>query len=166
MAKQNASLDASFWINACAGAVVEYLAAYFRLFTHMVVADEIRYPLTVLGIQAHSAVLFNEWVRTRKVLLQDPQAPMVWYQQGENAAIGLAVERNYLLLMDDANPYHRARSVGLKVVGTAEFVVLLFDQGQISYDDAVNAIKQTHASKNQKRDALIVMEMVARRKGK
>ena len=166
MVKQNASLDASFWINACAGNIIEFTLHYFYLFAPSIVAEEIRYPLHVLGMQATSSLLFNQWVGSGKIMLQEPNAPVDWFQQGENAAIALAVEQNYFLLMDDANPYHRAKSMGLNIIGTAEFTILLFDQGHLTYAAAVDAIKQARASKPQKRKGLTVLESLARRKGK
>jgi predicted nucleic acid-binding protein len=166
MLKQNASCDASFWINTCASEIEEHLTEYFHLFATTVVADEIRYPLQVLGIQAQSSLRFNQWVQSGQVILQDPKSPVEWFQPGENAAIGLALEQGYLLLMDDANPYHRARAAGLKVIGTAEFVVLLFDHKRINYDTASLAIKRMRTSREQKRDAFVLLEHLARRKGK
>lgn len=166
MLKQNASLDASFWINSCAGGIVQYVTDYFQVFVPGVVADEVLYPLNVLGMQAYSSILFNTWLEFGQIVLQEPHAPVDWFQAGENAAIALAKEQGYYLLMDDANPYHRVRSVGLHVIGTSEFAVLLFDHNRLSYTAATDAIKQTHASKKQKRDAMVVLETLVRRKGK
>lgn len=90
---------------------------------------------------------------------------MDWFQQGENAAIALAMEHDYFLLIDDANPYHRAKAAGLKVVGSSEFAVLLYDQGQITHHSAVTAIQRTHASKRQKRLAITMLETLKRLKG-
>lgn len=162
---QNASLDASFWINACAGNVVQFVPRYFHLFTPDVVAREIRYPLDILGIEATSVTLFDKWCRQGKVVLQNPKLPVDWFQRGENAAIALAIEYHYFLLIDDANPYHRARAAGLKVIGTAEFVILLYDHARLAHQEATEAIKHTHASKKQKRQALITLETLARQKG-
>lgn len=83
---------------------------------------------------------------------------------GENAAIALALEYDYFLLIDDANPYHRAKAAGLKVVGSNEFAVLLYDHGRITYKAASAAIRQTHASKKQKRLALVALETLNRYK--
>jgi predicted nucleic acid-binding protein len=165
MIKQNASLDASFWINACASGTIEFVPNYFQLFAVPLIAEEIRYPLTTLNIQSASALLFNAWVSAARITLQDPQTSLHWFHQGENAAIALAIEQDYFLLMDDANPYHRAKSMGLKIVGTAEFIVLLFDHNLITYPRAVEAVQQTNISKGQKRAALIAVEMLMRRKG-
>lgn len=162
--KQNASVDASFWINICAGNIAEFVSDYFDLFAPNVVAAEIRYPLDTLGMTTQTAVLFNMWVQQGKIILQDPIRPVDWFQQGENAAIALAIEQQYILLMDDANPYHRAKAAGLGVIGSSEFAVFLYDKGRISYEKSADAIRQTHASKAQKRDAMIVLENLKRRK--
>ncbi len=45
-----------------------------------------------------------------------------------------------------------------------EFAVLLYDHKHISHEIAVSAIKQTHASKRQKRLALTVLENLKRQK--
>jgi predicted nucleic acid-binding protein len=161
MVKQSASIDASFWINACRGDIILHVADYFYLFASTTVAAEIRYPLDVLGMAARSCILFNAWVQSENVVLQDPRKTVSWFQPGENAAIALAIEQRYFLLIDDANPYHRARAAGLQVVGMSEFVVLLFDHGRLTYTGAVDAIKQTNAGKQLKRTALTTLETVA-----
>lgn len=165
MVKQKASLDASFWINTCAANIITFVPQYFDILAPSIVTQEIRYPLDRLGISSYSGTLFAEWVQTGKITIQDPDLPVEWFQAGENAAIALALQYNYFLLMDDANPYHRAKIAGLKVIGTAEFIVLLFDHNLLSYDSAVDAMRQTHASKKQKREGLFVLESLARRKG-
>jgi hypothetical protein len=162
--KQNASLDASFWINACEGNLVEFLPDYFFLFASSIVAREIRYPLDVLEIEAKTPLLFNQWCNSGQVDLQDPVSPVDWFQQGENAAIALAIEQGYFLLIDDTNPYHRAKSVGLKVIGTNDFAVFLVDQGRLSPKAATAAIKKMRTGKKQKQNALLAVESLSRRK--
>ncbi len=162
--KQYASLDASFWINVCNANIAAYLKNYFQLYAASVVAKEIRYPLDILGIPSSTAVLFNQWVEQGVITIQDPQTPVDWFQSGENAAIGLAMENRCFLLIDDANPYHKAKAAGIKVVGSSEFIIFLFDQAQISFDQAIEAFNQSHASKKQKRDALFALELLKRYK--
>lgn len=128
------------------------------------VAAEIRYPLDVLGIHTYSASLFNRWVHEKLVHIQEPLTIEDLYQQGENDAIALAKEIHGFLLIDDANPYHRAKSLGLQVVGSAEMAILLYDHGRLSYELAVTAIQQTHASKKQERIALVFLQELSRRK--
>lgn len=167
MMKQNASLDASFWINAHDANLVRFLPDYFQLFVCQAVAEEIRYPLDVLGIEdANGPLLFVEWCRSGIINLAEPRKPVDWYQAGENAAIALAIEQGYFLLIDDANPYHLARSQGLSVIGTADLAVFLYDQGRLTYEETTAAIQALRSSKKQKRDALITLANLAREKGK
>ncbi len=165
MEKQNASLDASFWINAFDGGIIHFLPEYFNLFICSVTAGEIRYPLDVLDIPAAGPVLFDQWCESGTITLQDPQAPVDWFQRGENAAIALAIENGYFLLIDDANPYHLAKSQGLKVVGTMDLTVFLYDQGRLSYPAAMSTIKALRAGNKLKREAMIALETLVRAKG-
>jgi len=164
--KQNASLDASFWINAHDAGLVRFLPHYFQLYACGMVAREIRYPLDVLGMkEATGPSLFVEWCQSGISSLAEPQKPVDWYQAGENAAIALAIEREYFLLIDDANPYHFAKSRGLPVIGTADLAVFLYDQGRLTHREASAAIQALRSSRKQKRDALIALENLAREKG-
>ncbi|MFQ5420350.1 MAG: hypothetical protein ACE5EY_08300 [Anaerolineae bacterium] len=52
----------------------------------------------------------------------------------------------------------------LNIVGSGEFAILLYDHGYITYETAVSALQQTHASKKQKRLALVTLETLKRHK--
>jgi len=158
-------MDASFWINLCVSQAIQFLPPYFQLYVPEVVVQEIRYPLEILGIQSMTVSLFDQWRTNSWITLRNPSANVNWFQPGENAAIALALQQNYYLLMDDANPYHRAKRAGIKVVGSSEFIVLLLDHGKLSFEEAVEALKQNHASKKQKQEAIVVLEILRRRKG-
>jgi predicted nucleic acid-binding protein len=164
MVKQNASIDASFWINVCAGNIVTYLDDYFHLFTTDEVAAEIRYPLDILGIRSQSSLLFNEWLKQNTITIQNPEKPVSWFQSGENSAIALAIEQRYFLLIDDANPYHRAKKAGLQVVGSSDFTIFLYDQGQVTFDSGLEVLRQIQVSKKQRRTASVVLETLKRDK--
>lgn len=160
--KQNASFDASFWINTCNAGLIGFLFDYFRLFVCQVVVDEIRYPITHLGIEAACPSRLDEHIRSGQIVVQNPQQSVDWFQAGENAAVGLAIERGYVLLVDDANPFHFAKSKGLKVIGTLDLLVFLHDQNRLNYADAAAAIGRVRASKKQLRQAGIALELLAR----
>ena len=84
MVKQNASLDASFWINAYDADLIRFLLDYFRLFVCRSVAGEIRYPLDVLGIkEAACPSLFVEWCKSGIITLEDPRKPVncIWQER-------------------------------------------------------------------------------------
>lgn len=163
--KQNASLDASFWINSCNSGIVDVLLGFFSLHVCQVVVDEIRYPLTHLGIEAACPKLLDENIRSGQVVVQNPYQPVDWFQPGENAAVALAIEQAYVLLIDDANPFHYAKSQGLRVVGTLDFLVFLYDQSRLTLSETKAAIGRVRASKKQLRQAIIALEILAREKG-
>lgn len=162
--KQNASFDASFWINVCAANIEAHITDYFHLFVVDEVAVEVRYPLDVLHMQSRTAILFNAWLAQGKITPQNPKEPVSWFQSGENAAIALAIEKGYFLLIDDANPYHRAKSAGVAVVGSSDFTVFLYDHGRISYEVATEALRQMQISKKLKRVALMTLAELKRLK--
>lgn len=165
MVKQNASMDASFWINCCAGGIVEYAPLYFRLFVTTPVVEEVRYPATNLGMLPYSVELFDAWLGNRRIVAENPESSFDWFQPGENAAIALAAEKGYWLLIDDANAFHRAKHFGLRVVGTADFTILLYDQAKITLQQAQEALNGIRISIRQRRQALALLESLARRKG-
>ncbi len=160
--KQNASLDASFWINVCAGKIEEHVVDYFQLFACDAVASEIRYPFDVFEIQSNSALKFIHWVEQKIIKVQNPKRPLSWFQSGENAAIALAIENDYFLLIDDANPYHRSKSVGIKIVGTADFIVFLYERSEITYQMAIESMQKIQVSKKLRRTAMIALETLKR----
>lgn len=162
--KQNASIDASFWINCCAGGIVEFVPLYFSIFVTSPVLDEIRYPTTHLSMEPYSVVTFDEWVADGRIIVRQPRSTVDWFQPGENAAIALAVEADYWLLIDDANAFHRAKHFGIRVVGTTDFIVLLYDQNVITREQAQKALNAIRVSKKQRRQALSVLESLFRRK--
>lgn len=55
---------------------------------------------------------------------------------GEAAAIALAEEQGYFLLMDDGRPYQYAKARGRRVVGTPDLVVVLYDRQHVTLQEA------------------------------
>lgn len=162
--KQNASMDASFWINCCAGGIVEFVPLYFSIFVTSPVLDEIRYPTTHLGMRPYSVVTFDEWITDGRIIVRQPRSPVDWFQPGENAAIALSVEADYWLLIDDANAFHRAKHFGIRVAGTTDFIILLYDQDIITKDQAQKALNAIRVSRKLRRQAFSLLESLSRRK--
>jgi len=165
MALPKASLDASFWINAYQVGLTHFLPEYFQLFVCSEVEREILHPLITKGLPVAAALQFQEWCEAKIITRQEPAHPVDWYHVGENAAIAMAIDNNYVLLIDDQNPYHYARSRGLKVVNSADFVVLLYHVGKLSYPVAESTISRLGLGKHLSRTALAALGMLARRKG-
>jgi ribosomal protein L27 len=83
---------------------------------------------------------------------------------GKLGGNGLKIASGLIFIYDDANPYHRAKSVGLRVVGTSDFSIFLYDQGRITYDEATEALRQVQISKKQRRVAMMTLAELKRLK--
>jgi predicted nucleic acid-binding protein len=59
------------------------------------------------------------------------------YGDGERAAINLALERKFLLLIDDWRPYEAAQAAGVEVVNSLAYLVGLYEQKRIALDRAL-----------------------------
>ncbi len=165
MSLPKASLDASFWINAHQAGLTPFLPDYFHLFVCAEVEREILYPLTAKGLPVAAALQFQEWCDKKIITRQNPTKPVDWYHVGENAAIGLAIDNQYVLLLDDQSPYHFARAENLKVVNTADLVVLLYVTGKMTYPVAEATIGRLGLGKHLARTAWAILGALARRKG-
>lgn len=165
MQKRKASLDASFWINACRSGIASFLPAYFDLFVCSIVAGEILRPSSITGELAPAGKLLQNWLDEGKVTIQDPSRVIEWFDPGENAAISLALERNYVLLIDDRHPYNLAKAQGLKVIATPEFIVFLYARANLDYQSARRALGNLHVNKRLLRQVLIFLTTLAREKG-
>jgi len=163
--KQPASLDSSFWINACTAGIVEFLPDYYDLFACQAVADEVLYPLRLLGMPVVAAERFQAWLDAGRIVLHEPAAPLEWFQIGENFAAALARERGYRLLIDDENPYHFAKAHGLRVLGTPDFVVALYYHRRLSYEQAERILTRSGAARHLRRAALFILGTLAQERG-
>ncbi|MBI4770879.1 MAG: hypothetical protein HY784_10850 [Chloroflexi bacterium] len=161
----NAVLDASFWINAHEIAILDFLVDYFTLFAPQVIVDEIAHPLASTGTQSPAGKTFQQWLRAGNVTVQNPTKAVDWFQRGENAAVALAQEQQYWLLIDDQHPYHRAKAHGLTVVGSADFVLYLHIQGRLSFEDAARRLRNLPAAQRQVRRNLALLGELARARG-
>ena len=165
MTMVKASLDASFWINAYQCGLTLFLPEYFQIFVCSEVEREILYPLTTKGPPVAPALWFQEWCNTGIITRQELLQPVNWFPVGKNTAIALAIENNYLLLIDDQNAYHFARSRGIKVTNSVDFVLLLYNANKLSYPTAVSTISRLGLGKDLARTALAGLAVLARRKG-
>jgi len=165
MTRCHAVLDASFWINGHRGGILDFLPDYFVLLAPSVVVEEIEYPSPLTGLLTPAGHVFRQWRLAGRVNVQDPQQPVNWHQPGENAAIGLALECRYVLLIDDHAPYHRAKAESLPVVSTADLATYLYIQGRWSRSVAQAAIHRLGINRKLARTALTMMERIARTRG-
>lgn len=166
MSKQNASLDASFWINIHKSDLTDHLSTYFNLFVTTTVIQEIEYIPPGLTSLTASGQVFRQWRAAGQITEQDPSQPVDWFHPGENAAIALAREHGYLLLIDDQAPYHFSKAQGLRVAASADFIILLYADKFLSYDEAMARLARTDAAVHLKRAAAVALTYLSRQKDK
>ena len=164
MDKHNAVLDASFWINAHRSGLVDYLLDYFDLVVPTQVMHEIEYMPPDVGQLTPAGETFRRWREDGRLKVQDPAAPVDWFHPGENAAIGLAQEQGYVLLMDDQAPYHLAKLRGLRAVASTDFVVLLYVDRRLSYDETAAILARSEAARHLKRAAMTALEFLTQQR--
>jgi predicted nucleic acid-binding protein len=161
MDRRDAVLDASFWINAHRADLVKFLPDYFNLRAPTAVIEEIEYVPSAVGQLSPAGESFRHWRQVGRLEIQDPTRAVDWFDRGENAAIALAQEQGYALLLDDQAPYHLAKARGLKTIGTTDFVVLLYADGRLSYDDALRVLVSLGIAKDLKRAAMTTVGLLA-----
>jgi predicted nucleic acid-binding protein len=131
-----ATFDSSFWVHAVYLDLVEFLSD-FELICTKAVENE-------LGRD-------NQTSRRLKALLPDksikraaPRSEKIkLYGDGERAAINLALERKFLLLIDDWRPYEAAQAAGVEVVNSLAYLVGLYEQKRITLERALHALART-----------------------
>ena len=62
------------------------------------------------------------------------------YGDGERAAINLALERKFLLLIDDWRPYEAAQAAGVDVVNCLAYLIGIYEQRRITLERALQAL--------------------------
>jgi hypothetical protein len=126
------SLDTSFWTIGYHAEVLPYLFDYFKIFLAPEVEDEIlardiQFPNVVYGYSK----LYEVFKEDKRFQIIYPQGRLGQFGYGEDAAISLALEHNWMLLINDVRPYNYARSRGISTVSVPAFVVLLLSSGTI-----------------------------------
>ena len=136
MEQPQATLDTSFWINAFRAGLLRWLVELFHLAVTDAVVEEIRYPVRQLGVTAPDTAVLEEWLASGTLRRENPSRALPLFGPGEAAAIALAEEQGYFLLMDDGRPYQYAKARGLRVVGRPDLVVALYDQQRVTRQEA------------------------------
>ncbi len=63
------------------------------------------------------------------------------YGDGERSAINLALERKFLLLIDDWRPYEAAQAAGVvEVVNSLAYLIGLYEQKRITLEHVLHAL--------------------------
>jgi len=142
MEKPWAVLDTSFWV---LGHRVDVLVYLFRFFTLCgpdavraeVLAPDPRYPLRVYGYQEFWRLVEAQGLLT----IQNPTQRIPQFHAGEAAALALAQEAGWWLLINEQRALTYARQQGIKAVTVPELVVYLYEAQVLSYRSALAKVE-------------------------
>jgi predicted nucleic acid-binding protein len=151
MEKQPAVIDTSFWV---LGHRVDVLSYLFRFFTVYVpdavrvelIAPDPRYPQRVYGYQELFRLLEGQGV----LLCHNPTQPLPQFHAGEAAAVALAQQEDWWLLLNEQRALAYARQQALKAVTVPEFIVYLYEAQLLSYRSALAKLDGIAANTGQR----------------
>ena len=164
----NASLDTSFWNIGAQIGVVPYLFNFFHVhYCKAVEAEIVTTDPEETALIYPQAMLFQVMQEARKLILAEPQKPLLAYGSGEAHAIALAQEKNCGLLINDYRPLKFARQVGIPCISVPAFCVLLYAERKITYPAAKGYLHRLAATTSQTllREANEVVEEIAQKRG-
>ena len=132
--KRRATFDSSFWVHAVYLDLVNFLLSDFELICTKAVAKE-------LGRDNPTSRRLQAFLADRSIKQSSPKSAKIkLYGDGERAAINLALERKFLLLIDDWRPYEAAQAAGVEVVNSLAYLVGLYEQKQITAERVLYAL--------------------------
>ena len=138
--KQNATLESSFWINAIAGGVADYLLEDYGLTIGPTVARELpeTYPG---GARLHSLI------REKRIGVEAPKVVILErFGPGEREAISLAAQyRDWILLIDDLRPSRAAEEMGLAPVSTPTYAAALYSRTLLNETEVLTVLARLAA---------------------
>lgn len=142
--KVSAVVDTSFWSAACHLELEVFLYELFArpLFMPAPVINEVLSqppgkPRRVYPYRQRLKIALEDG----RIARRDPVQPYPRYGAGERACIGLAKERDLVLLMNDYRPYAEARRLGISVMSMPELVITLAATGIMAHKAARNHLE-------------------------
>jgi predicted nucleic acid-binding protein len=131
------TFDSSFWVHAVYLDLIEFLLSDFELTCTKAVEDE-------LGHDNPTSRRLKGLLTDKSIKRAAPKSEKIkLYGDGERAAINLALERKFLLLIDDWRPYEAAQAAGVEVVNSIAYLVGLYEQKRITLERALYALAKT-----------------------
>jgi predicted nucleic acid-binding protein len=135
-----ATFDSSFWVHAVYLDLIEYLLSDFELICSKAVEDE-------LGRDNPTSRRLKALLADKSIKRAAPRSEKIkLYGAREKAAINLALERKFLLLIDDWRPYEAAQAAGVEVVNSLAYLVGLYEKKRITLERALQALAGQHAA--------------------
>lgn len=132
--KREATFDSSFWVHAVYLDLVDFLLSDFELACTQAVEKE-------LGRDNPTSLRLKALLADRSIKQVSPKHEKIrLYGDGERAAINLALERKFLLLIDDWRPYEAAQAAGVEVVNSLAYLVGLYEQKRITAERVLDAL--------------------------
>ncbi len=132
--KRRATFDSSFWVHAVYLDLVDFLVSDFELICTKAVAKE-------LGRDNPTSRRLQTFLADRSIKQASPKSAKIkLYGDGERAAINLALERKFLLLIDDWRPYEAAQAAGVEVVNSLAYLVGLYEQKRMTAERVLYAL--------------------------
>jgi hypothetical protein len=156
--KVKAVLDTSFWIHSFRSGLFAYLFDYLDVYVPEAVAREAMPTIPSLPtVVLPNVQLFRLLVRVNLIHVKKlVDVPPLAFHVGETEAIALAQQREYVLLIDDYEPFMYATQHGIQTLCLADFVV------QLNHDKVITlqmARKHLEALKNELRDSLVTRSL-------
>jgi predicted nucleic acid-binding protein len=132
-----ATFDSSFWVHAVYLDFVDFLLSDFELVCTKAVENE-------LGRDNPTSRRLKDLLTDKKIKRVEPRSEKIkLYGDGERAAINLAMERKFLLLIDDWRPYEAAQAAGVEVIDSLAYMIGLYEQRRISLEHVLRDLART-----------------------
>ncbi len=132
-----ATFDSSFWVHAVYLDLIEFLLSDFELICTTAVEDE-------LGRDNPTSRRLKALLADKSIKRAAPRSEKIkLHGAGEKAAINLALERKFLLLIDDWRPYEAAQAAGVEVVNSLAYLVGLYEKKRLTLERALHALART-----------------------
>lgn len=129
-----ATFDSSFWVHAVYLDLVEFLLADFELICTNAVESE-------LGLDNPTSRRLKTLLDDKRIKRAVPRSEKIkLYGNGERAAINLALERKFLLLIDDWRPHEAAQTAGVEVINSLAYLIGLYEQKRITLERTLHAL--------------------------
>jgi predicted nucleic acid-binding protein len=114
--------------------LVEFLLSDFELICTKAVENE-------LGRDNPTSRRLKALLADKSIKRAAPRSAKIkLYGDGERAAINLALEQKFVLLIDDWRPYEAAQATGVEVVNSLAYLVGLYEQKRITVERALKAL--------------------------
>jgi len=126
-----ATFDSSFWVHAAYLDLLGFLFHDYELYCTPAVENE-------MGEANSTALRLKSALRDGRIQrIEVKREAVKLYGEGERAAMNLALERKFILLIDDWKPYQTALESGIDVVNTPIYVIRLSRQNRVSDEKAL-----------------------------